>query len=591
MNIGDFPETLGDVRVGARLLSRLGPRWATWPLVLAATALGVYGASVFRGVGHTWFEVTVDLLPGWGFVAVGLIAWRRQPENRTAHLMVAEGLTWFLPNLEGSAVPVLMGLGVWLASLNEAVMVHLVFAFPTGRLASRTHRAVVAAAYLLALGGGLLYLGSDGIPNDPFRCSGCSTGPVMIGDSSLLGGAQSVAQGAGTALALCVMVMLIGGWMRSTSVRRRLLTPVWLSSGAVLLMMLFHGLDAADMLLPADGVRVLAVFANLGFLALPVGFGVVSLRLRMARAAVGERLLGLGSDLSTPALGEALAKAVGDPSLELLLWDEEAGEYGNRAGSRALPGTDDRATARIDDRDGRPRAIIMHDPALAGEADLLGAVVAAASLGLERDWHRRQLAASATRLLETSLAERRKVERDLHDGAQQRLLALAARLALAQKAAPDAPAAAAIDDARRELRLALEELRSLANGIHPGVLSQSGLGPALEEVAERLPLAIEVQVPSRRFEGAVETTAYFVACEALANAVKHARASRASVRACLTADALHVEIADDGVGGADPARGRGLAGLTDRVRALGGDLTVVSPPGAGTRVIARLPSE
>jgi signal transduction histidine kinase len=562
-----------------------------WPLVLVATALGMYGACLFHGAGHTWFQVTVDLLVGWGFVAVGLVAWRRQPANRAAHLMVAEGLTWFLPNLEGSGVLVLMGLGVWLASLNEAVMVHLVFAFPTGRLASRTHRAVVAVAYLLALGGGLLYLGSDGIPNDPFRCSGCSTGLVMLGDSSLLSGAQSFAQGAGTALALCVMVMLIGSWMRSSRVRRRLLTPVWLSSGAVLLLMLYHGLDAANMLLPADGVSVLSTLANLGFLALPLGFGVVSVRMRMARAAVGERLLGLGSDLSTPALGEALAKAVGDPSLELVPWDEEAGDDWGRAASHALPGTDGRAATRVYDHEGQPRALILHDPALADEAGLLGTVVAAASLGLERDWHQRQLAASAARLLETSLAERRKVERDLHDGAQQRLLALAARLALAQKTAPNAPTVAAIDDARRELRLALDELRCLANGIHPGVLSLSGLGPALEEVAERLPLAIEVAAPSRRFEAAVETTAYFVACEALANAVKHARASRASVRALLAVDALHVEIADDGVGGADPARGRGLAGLTDRVRALGGDLTVVSPPGAGTRVIARLPCE
>jgi len=570
------------------MLARARARWAIWPLVLVATMLGIYGAWAFHSAGRTWFEVTVDLLAGWGFVAVGLVAWRRQPENRAAHLMVAEGLTWFLPNLEGSGVPVLLDIGVWLASLNEAVMVHLVFAFPTGRLASRTQQAVVAAAYLLALGGGLLYLTGEGIPNDPFRCSGCSTG-LTLGDSALLNGAKTVAQGAGTVLALCVMVMLVGGWLRSTRVRRRLLTPVWLSSGAVLLMMLFHGLDAANMLLPAGGVRVLAIFANLGFLALPVGFGVVSLRMRMARAAVGERLLSLGSDLSTTALGEALAQAVGDPSLELLPWDDDAGDYRGRAGSHAFPGGDGRAATRVDDHDGQPRALLLHDPALAGEAGLLGTVVAAASLGLERDWHQRQLAASATRLLETSLAERRQVERDLHDGAQQRLLALAARLALAQTTAANAPTAAAIHDARRELRLALEELRSLAHGIHPAVLSQSGLGPALEEVAERLPLAIEVVVPSRRFEPAVETTAYFVACEALANAVKHAGARRASVRALLAAGALHVEIADDGVGGADPARGRGLAGLTDRVRALGGDLTVVSPPGAGTRIIARLP--
>jgi signal transduction histidine kinase len=190
-----------------------------------------------------------------------------------------------------------------------------------------------------------------------------------------------------------------------------------------------------------------------------------------------------------------------------------------------------------------------------------------------------------------SLAERRRLERDLHDGAQQHLLALAAQLSAAMASTSDPGATAAFAQARTDLSSVLAQLRDLAHGIHPATLVQSGLPAALEEVAERLPLAIQLQVPDgpgERPPAAVEATAYFVACEALTNTVKHARASQASVTVRISAAELVMVIADDGVGGADPA-GSGLANIMDRAGAAGGEAAIDSPPGQGTRLQLRIP--
>jgi signal transduction histidine kinase len=199
-----------------------------------------------------------------------------------------------------------------------------------------------------------------------------------------------------------------------------------------------------------------------------------------------------------------------------------------------------------------------------------------------------QVRASRARLVEAGLAERRRLERDLHDGAQQHLLALAAQLSVEVARTGDPAAAAALRRAQAELTAVLGELRDLAHGIHPAILTEAGLAAALDEVAERLPVPVRLAVPGGRAAPAVEATAYFVACEALANVIKHAGASEASVTIELTASELIMEIADDGVGGAGPG-GRGLANMLDRAGALDGDLSVHSPAGQGTRITARIP--
>ena len=204
------------------------------------------------------------------------------------------------------------------------------------------------------------------------------------------------------------------------------------------------------------------------------------------------------------------------------------------------------------------------------------------------------LAASRARIVTAGDVERRRLERNLHDGAQQRLvtLSLALRLALARLDADPEAARAALTEAADELALALDELRELARGLHPAVLTDRGLGAAVEMLAGRAPVVVEIaEVPGERLPEPVEAAAYYLIAEALTNVAKYARASAVRVRVAARGATVVVEVSDDGVGGADPAAGSGLRGLADRVEALGGSLEVVSPAGGGTSLRAEIPSE
>jgi signal transduction histidine kinase len=206
-----------------------------------------------------------------------------------------------------------------------------------------------------------------------------------------------------------------------------------------------------------------------------------------------------------------------------------------------------------------------------------------------------ELRRSRARIVEATDAERQRLERDLHDGAQQRLvsLSLALRLLRARLGGPDgtnAEAIAASDQAAAELKAAITELRELARGIHPTILTEAGLGAALTSLVDRSVIPASVSsLPDRRLSQAIEATAYFVVSEALTNTAKYASATRASVGAACVGSTLRVEVADDGVGGADDSRGTGIRGLQDRVAALGGRLTIESPAGQGTLVVAEIP--
>jgi signal transduction histidine kinase len=227
------------------------------------------------------------------------------------------------------------------------------------------------------------------------------------------------------------------------------------------------------------------------------------------------------------------------------------------------------------------------------------AVGGAAALALENERleaelraNVQELRASRARIVESADAARRRIERDLHDGAQQQLVALAVVLQTARLQLDRDPerARGLLDDATHELEAALRDLRELARGTHPAVLSDRGLGSALEAAADRAPLPVEVTAaPDERLPSAVEAAAYFVVAEALTNAARYAHASHALVAVTRERDRVVVRINDDGIGGADPAGGSGLRGLGDRVAALDGSLDVESPPGGGTTVHAVIP--
>ena len=204
---------------------------------------------------------------------------------------------------------------------------------------------------------------------------------------------------------------------------------------------------------------------------------------------------------------------------------------------------------------------------------------------------REQLAASRARIVEAADAARRRIERDLHDGAQQRLVSLALNLRLLQSSLePNSAATRELAAARAELDAALEELRELARGIHPSILTDRGLEAALAAVASRSTVPVEIDLANcGKLPLSVQTTAYFVVAEALTNASKHAHSDRIEVRVVVGDGLAMVEVRDDGAGGVDPARGSGLSGLADRVSALGGTLQIESPAGAGTTIRARIP--
>ncbi len=215
-----------------------------------------------------------------------------------------------------------------------------------------------------------------------------------------------------------------------------------------------------------------------------------------------------------------------------------------------------------------------------------------AAVTAERKQAAEEVRASRVRIVEAADTERRRVERNLHDGAQQRLVALSLLLRLAQmqqEPQPRPELQATLGQASHELHAALTELRELARGLHPAILTHEGLGAAVQSLAEQAPLPVTVTVPTARFSAALEITAYFVVSEALANIAKYAQASAVTVNIQHADGRLKVEVADDGIGGADPLGGSGLSGLADRVIALGGQLQINSPPGGGTRVRAELP--
>ena len=214
------------------------------------------------------------------------------------------------------------------------------------------------------------------------------------------------------------------------------------------------------------------------------------------------------------------------------------------------------------------------------------------ALALESAEAHDQLTASRARIVEASVAERRRLERNLHDGAQQRLVTLAVHLRIAQECLGEDPAAAdaMLRSVGDDLKLALEELRELARGLHPAVLTDRGLEPALQSLANRAPFPVKiVGVPSNRLDEGVEAAVYYLVAESLTNAAKHADASEARVAMTNTSDEVVVTIGDNGRGGASAARGSGLRGLADRIEALGGRFELKSPSGGGTLVRATLP--
>ena len=296
---------------------------------------------------------------------------------------------------------------------------------------------------------------------------------------------------------------------------------------------------------------------------------------------------------------EILAESLGDRTISVAYWLPDRERFVDEHGKPVeLPDPGSGRAWTAVERDGRRVAAIIHDAALDTSRELVEAAAASSSLALDNERLRADLQArleelrdSRLRIMEAGDAARRRIERNLHDGAQQQLVALALELRVL-KGQADPALKPKLDELSQRLASALAELRELARGIHPAILTDRGLGPAIDSLADRatVPVDVEVELPEARLPAPVEAAAYFLVAEALTNVARYARASHAQVTARLVEDELVVTVADDGVGGVDPDAGGGLRGLDDRVAAVGGTLSIDSPVGAGTRLEARLPA-
>ncbi|MGZ4613879.1 MAG: sensor histidine kinase [Kineosporiaceae bacterium] len=540
-------------------------------------------------------RATLAVIAAWSFVTAGLAAVVTRPQNRTGRLMVLTGFLILPSTLAYADVPWVFTVGILVSALPQAVFAHLLLAFPEGRLHSLAERVLVSVAYLDATVGQFVML----LLMDYRNVAGCPCPQnllYVIDAPAAHDLVMTVQRVVAVPMIVGIVVVLARRWRRATPPLRRSLAPV-LWTGAVTAVLAGATLVLDQLSSPVTDAVGLAASAALA--VVPLGFLVGLLRTRLARAAVGDLVIELGRQLGPGQLQGALARALGDRSLELAYRLPDADDYVGLDGRHAdLPAKGDTRAVTFVERDGERIAAVVHDVALAENPGLVRAACAAAGLALENerlqaDLRARldDLRASRARIVQAGDIERRRLERNLHDGAQQRLVSLAVALGLAEARLPADPVGArtVICTARRDLGEALQELRELAHGIHPAILSDRGLGGALEALADRTPIPVELSVAPGRLPEPVEAAAYYVVAEAVANATKHARADGVSVDVARADGRLLVTVADDGVGGAATSGGSGLRGLGDRVEALGGTFRVTSPRDRGTTVRAELP--
>ncbi|MDA0162470.1 histidine kinase [Solirubrobacter ginsenosidimutans] len=560
--------------------------WAAlWAAAIVCEFLALWPVLSSGGDPVQGWDVLYRLIGG-SFAACGLIAWHRRPDSRSGLLMTATGFAFFItPLLSQLDAPAAQTAGMLLSEVYAFGLVALILTLLTGgRFTSNGERLLMAAFVLPLLVGQFVWL------------------LFYEDDANVLGvfanaDVAEVLDKLQRSITFCACVTafaVIALRFRAASPpRRRALLPS-LAGGTALLL---FALVLVNDLITGSRSEALLWIAIASLVAVPAAFLFGLLRSRLARGGLAELLLGLQSKRSGE-LQAALARTLGDPRLVVAQRLPESDAYVGVTGEPvALPEPGgERAVARIERR-GTEVAAIVYDASLDDDPELVEAVRAATGIALENqhlhaesEARVAELRASRERLVAAGDAERRRLERNLHDGAQQRLVAIALQLRLLQsRVRGDASAEQLVTTASAELANSLEELRELARGIHPAIL-EHGLDAALDSLALRCHLPATVDYETLEpIPPDIALAAYFVASEALANVAKYAQASAVALRVWVSEGAVHIEIADDGIGGADPANGSGLRGLRDRVEALDGRLSVTSPAGVGTTVTAQFP--
>jgi signal transduction histidine kinase len=578
-------------------------RFAQLGIALAGIALGYAAYRVqVDSLGSPADRAAAQVLVGWAFIAAGLVGWNLRSGNRMGPLLVAAGFALLARQLRYSHDSLVFTVFFLLGSLGYAFAAYTALAYPSGHVAGRAGRTLVRAGFALALlfplailllhdpQGRLLEFNADRRRSLLRVVSGHDHADLLVQKAFVI-----VLFGVGAGL---FVVLIARRLVLATPRMRRIYAPLLIAGIAIALRGVFESvLTFAPSVRPFDSTY-LFWWEFAAFVALPIALLAGLLRARLARATVGDLVVELGNTQPS-GLRDALARALGDPSLEVAFWLPDRKEYVDAAGRPVqLPEGTDRAVTELA-HGGQRLGALVHDPSLLDEPKLVAAAAAAARLALENARLEAELRAqlsevqaSRGRIVAAADDERRRIERDLHDGAQQRLVALALQLRTAQRQLgehPDPEVERVLAASVAELQAAVGDLRELARGVHPAVLTEEGLAAALESLAGRTPIPIELDVVEGRLPPQVESAAYFVACEGIANVVKHAQANTVKVSAHRRDGLLVVAVEDDGIGGAAEKPGSGLRGLADRVEAAGGRLRVESPAGGGTRIVAEIP--
>jgi len=531
-------------------------RVALWP---AAAAVGVAAEALT----FDWSDARYwlpDLATGWSLIACGLLAWQRRPDSRSGVLMVATGFAWFAPGFAAVDVAWIAWLGAHALFLHRGPLVQLVVTYPRGRMDGRLDRAVVACGYAASL-------------------------VVAVWRSET----------ATVALALLLVVATGCSFLRSSGRRRidrraSFRATAFLSGMLALTASLRLGFPTSEMLYRT----LLAYEATLVVLGVALLIGL--LRPGWQRPAVADLVVDIGSSRSG-TLRDALARELGDPTLQIAYWRAESETYVDADGrSLELPPQGSGRAVTPVDAEGKPVAVIVHDLAVLDDPGLLEAVAAAARLSaanarLQADVREQvaEVAASRLRLLRARDDERTRLELRLQNGAERRLEILGGRVEDARRRATG-DADVKLEVVAERLERAREDLRELAAGLHPRELAEEGVEGALAGLAERSPVPVVLGVSLVPVDPEIEAAVYFTCSEALANVAKYAEATRVDLTVTATNGRVLVDVRDNGIGGADASTGTGLSGLADRVGALGGTLLVDSPAGEGTHVAVELPA-
>ena len=546
-----------------------------------------------------WIFAVVLVAMGVAFFALGAVVWLRRPDNRTGLLMLIEGLVILVTGLQISSNPWLFIIGSLTDALVISAFIHMLLAFPTGRLESRSSRIVVWVAYGAAILQIPVILFGSGPDLGCNAEHSCPHNPLLIAHHTTFTNVVESVQGiALVGAALVTVFLLLRRYRASGPLARRGLAPVLFVGAAILLLAIIQAVLRGTAAGPAAQGAFFIAFA-----LLPVAFVLGLSRSRLLRGSTIAGLVDrLVRDPGAAGIDDALAGVLSDPSLFVAYRLDDGAGYVDRSGRAVqLPATDngEGQVATEVAHDGRVVAAVVHDAALCEEPELLRAAAGTAALAIENARLEAQLRArlaalraSRARLVEAGDAERRRLGRNLHDGAQQRLVSLMLELQIARETWERDPSMARglVDQAFDNARAAVDELRDLAAGIHPAVLTQRGLDAGIESLATRSTVPVELGDPlDERLPLPVETAAYYVVAEALTNVAKYADATHARVEVRRDNGELVVEVRDDGAGGADPTGGSGLRGLADRVGALDGWLEVESAAGRGTLVRAVIP--